>query len=91
MALVTAGESPAERAGARSNRASPEGTRSRPSDKTASPERDLGRCHLVGSCAGVLVAQIVQQRIDALMIALNRCVWAVQLEKARQNLQRQHD
>ncbi|MBR0693736.1 hypothetical protein [Bradyrhizobium lablabi] len=38
----------------------------------------------------ILSAQIVQQCIDAWMIALNYCVRPVQLQEARQNLQRRN-
>jgi hypothetical protein len=47
------------------------------SDKTASPEinRDC--------CFRILAAQITQQGVDALVVALKRCAWPMQLEDAR--------
>jgi hypothetical protein len=63
----------------------------RRSDK-APPEIDPGRYGLVGNNPGfvrsnsflrALLAQIAQQCVDALMIALNCCAWTVQLQEAR--------
>src|SRR5437763_6219917 len=44
------------------------------------PEINLGRLR-------VLVAQVIEHRIDALMIALDCCTRSMQLQDARQNLQ----
>ena len=49
-------------------------------DKPAAPEIDLGRLR-------ILAAQIIQHRIDALMIALDCCAWPMELKDACQNLQ----
>jgi hypothetical protein len=57
--------------------AAPEGTGVRTADEAAAAEIDFGQ---LGS---VLSAQVIQHSVDALMVALNRCAWTVQLQKAR--------
>jgi hypothetical protein len=54
------------------------------SNETAAPEVDLGRLR------GILPAQIAQQCVDALMIALDCCARSVQLQDSRENLQRRN-
>src|SRR5437667_12241551 len=71
---------PAERAGTRSISRSAKGACVCPSDKTASSEINLGR---VGSDAFLrtLLAHVVQERVNALMIALNCRTRPVQLHE----------
>src|SRR6516162_10385737 len=71
----------AERARARSSR-SAESTRIRPFNKPASSEIDLGQF------SRFFGTQIIQQRGDALMVALDRRVRPMQLQETSQNLSR---
>src|SRR5258708_34768107 len=52
--------------------------------KETAPEIDLGRLY------SILPAQITQQCVDALVIALDRCARSMQLQDSRQNLQRRN-
>ena len=58
-------------------------------DKAASPEIGLSHPGFVDALFHALSAHVPQQRIDALMVALNRRVWPVQLQQARHHLERQ--
>ncbi|WP_175361099.1 hypothetical protein [Bradyrhizobium sp. STM 3843] len=58
--------------------------------KPATSEINLGRRGLVGDFLRILSAEIVQQCLDTLMVALNSRAWPVQLYEARQNLQRRN-
>jgi hypothetical protein len=60
-------------------------------DKAAAPEISLGHDGLVGGSAFLeaLPAHIAQQRVDALMIALDARTRPVQLQEARHDLKRQ--
>jgi hypothetical protein len=59
-----------------------ESTSVSPSDKAAAPEINLGQLF------GILCAQVVQQRRDTLMIALDCCVLPMQLQETGQDLKR---
>jgi len=71
--LISPDKSPsAERAHTRSISGPAEAACTRPFGKCASSEGNLG-CHRIGT----LAAQVIQQRVDALMIALYCCAWSV--------------
>src|ERR1700709_776263 len=79
---VTDKAAPAEPAAIVSSR-SAEATVPAAANETA-PEIDLGRLD------SILPAQIAQQCVDALMIALDCCARSVQLQDGRENLQRRN-
>src|SRR5215468_2392453 len=82
MGLIPADKSSfAESAHARSISGPAKGACVRAFNKATSSESNFGQ-------PGILVAQISQQCVDALMIALNRSTRSVKLQQAGQNLQR---
>jgi hypothetical protein len=80
--LVSDKAAPAEPATTISRSAKPAAVPS--ASKETAPEIDLGRLY------SILPAQITQQCVDALVIALDRCARSMQLQDSRQNLQRRN-